>query len=329
MDPVAATANMNPECNTPRMALIAACAALFAVPALLATPVHGQSSSATPRPPGQFARPGDPLRPTFKRVEQGVSDTGPLRVGMRDVGVDLIVPTGFRDVFEIQPGGPAPFGRPGAGSFPGSPRQFARINGAVTAVFPRSIYTPTDDGVVAEIPPGTIFYVGGVPSSLYTPSLGHISVTPDGGGRVSPLLADSRADTSVHPVTHASPRQAGLVKADSPVSERPQGRAGEPSQTPATRRGGAILRPPAAVSASRGIMTDDSLRQRAVQALMTLAAAAEPSSAGMRPPPSRQPSDPQNTAPTGVPARAPGPVAAPPPADTNPRLPGSDEKPAR
>lgn len=233
-----------------------------------------QSLPTSTQAPGRFVRSGDPRRPTFKRVEQGVSDTGPLRVGVRDQGVDLLVPTGFRDVFEIQPGGPVPPGGAGGPGFnaasSNTQKQFARVNGAVIAVFPRSIYTPTEDGIVAEIPPGTIFYIGGLPKNMYTPSLGHVG-GPDGGEPVSPLWADMRADTSVH----AAGTERGGTSGPAPLtpanranpSRRAQALGGTPEQHPPfrTQFGNRLPSPP---TLPQGVMTDEDLRQRVVQALL-------------------------------------------------------------
>ncbi len=43
---------------------------------------------------------------------------------------------------------------------------FMRIDGGVTAVFQRSVYTPSKGGLIPEIPPGTMFWIGRPPQSL-------------------------------------------------------------------------------------------------------------------------------------------------------------------
>ncbi|MBC7770924.1 MAG: hypothetical protein H7210_00380 [Pyrinomonadaceae bacterium] len=244
-----------------------------------------QSLPSLSQPAGQFNRPVGPLRPTFKRIEQGVSDTGPFRVGVRDPGVDLLVPTGFRDVFEIQPGGPAPQAGQGYRGTPNIQRQFARVNGAVVAVFPRSIYTPTDDGgVIVEIPPGTIFYVGGIPKSLYTPSIGHFGDGgADGSGPVSPLWADSRVDTSVNVAGTGGAGRGGrvgrkgvsgpahLARANIPADARFAKVPLAATDTADAHARRAPVRAPRAPSPPvmrQGMMTDDDLRQRVVQSLL-------------------------------------------------------------
>jgi len=42
----------------------------------------------------------------------------------------------------------------------GQPRRFARVSGALIAVFPLSTYESTEDGDVASVPAGTTYYLG-------------------------------------------------------------------------------------------------------------------------------------------------------------------------
>ncbi len=87
----------------------------------------------------------------LRRVEPGVSDTGPLSTSLRTYSAELGVPDAFRDVYRLQSG-------PRAG-------QFARVSGSggVVAVYPRGQYTLTGDGLRADIPNDTVFYIDGVP----------------------------------------------------------------------------------------------------------------------------------------------------------------------
>lgn len=111
------------------------------------------------------------LRP----VEQGVADTGPLSANRRVVPLDLRVPSGFDRVYQ--------FGR-------GSSSKFARMNGGLTAVFPRSTYADRGTGTTAEIPPGTVFYVGKLPDALFGGGVGGLGARPMPR---SPMLADTSA----------------------------------------------------------------------------------------------------------------------------------------
>jgi hypothetical protein len=82
-------------------------------------------------------------------VDQTFADVSPLGASLRDLPVDLRIPADFSRVY-----------RPEEGS-----GVFLRIAGGVSAVFPRSVYTPVRGGARIEIPPGTIFYLGSLPRS--------------------------------------------------------------------------------------------------------------------------------------------------------------------
>jgi len=256
-----------------RFACSRAAAALFAACAIAGTPSRllAQSLPSSPQQPTPFVRTGDQRLPTFKRIEQGISDTGPLRASLRNLGVDLLVPTGFRDVFEIQPA--ASPSLPGFQPNSDTQKRFARVNGAVVAVFPRSVYTPTDDGIVAELPSGTIFYVGGLPRNFGLSSLGRLGST-DASTPTSPLWADLRADTSVKS-GDAGRRSVG---ASGPVpltsaslvatNQTPQQPVANTARPRPALDSAASPHLASTATTPQGIMTDDSLRQRVVQALL-------------------------------------------------------------
>jgi hypothetical protein len=93
---------------------------------------------------------------SLTRVEQGYSDVEPNARSLRVQPLDLRQSVGFDILYK------GTWADPGA-----APRDvFARRHGAITAVFPRSSYVQTENGVVPEIPAGTIFYFGDVPPSL-------------------------------------------------------------------------------------------------------------------------------------------------------------------
>ncbi|MGD9689952.1 MAG: hypothetical protein AB7V47_09450 [Phycisphaerales bacterium] len=95
-------------------------------------------------------------RPIFTRAEAGEADINPLFVTARDLGTDLRRPDGFSDLYRISPDALSPY----AG-------RFARISGGggLVAVFPRGRYTETSKGLLVEIPPDTVYVVGGLPAS--------------------------------------------------------------------------------------------------------------------------------------------------------------------
>lgn len=92
-------------------------------------------------------------------MEQTIGDVDPLRRGSRLVPLDLRTPSNFDRVYRI-PGAARGIPADPFGASAGGGDRFVRISGAVTAVFPRSEYTPTRGGLAAEIPAGTVFHIG-------------------------------------------------------------------------------------------------------------------------------------------------------------------------
>ncbi|HWB19065.1 MAG TPA: hypothetical protein VG711_02105, partial [Phycisphaerales bacterium] len=83
----------------------------------------------------------------LKEVDQGFGDEGPLRTSLRDFSVDLRLPTGFQKVYQV----------------PGREDELMRVSGGLIAVFPRSVYaTGRGGGQLPLIPPGTVYYIGGI-----------------------------------------------------------------------------------------------------------------------------------------------------------------------
>lgn len=127
------------------------------------------------------------LRP----VDQGVADQGPLSTSQRVSPSDLRVPGGFDRVYSL--GGTKSGG------------MFARISGGITAVFPRSHYTPTPDGYAAETPAGTVYYIGRLPPALTDPgedpraSRGHEPRPPGFADRSAHRPISDRASTAAPP----------------------------------------------------------------------------------------------------------------------------------
>lgn len=87
---------------------------------------------------------------TLTPVEPGVSDVNPMARDLRVQPADYRQPFGYDVLYQ------------GTWNDPllGIREIFARRSGAITAVFPRSNYRHTENGVIAEIPAGTIFYFG-------------------------------------------------------------------------------------------------------------------------------------------------------------------------
>lgn len=95
-----------------------------------------------------------PTKPP-ERVEQGTADVGPGQASLRTIAPDLRTPGEFDSVFELE--------RMNRFAPPGQRKSvfFARAEGGLTAVFPRSVYAPSGQGaLVPQIPPDTVFYLG-------------------------------------------------------------------------------------------------------------------------------------------------------------------------
>ncbi len=82
--------------------------------------------------------------PGLVPLDAGFEDRGGLQVSTRVVAPDLRLPLGFQRVYAI----------------PGDPKHFTRGDGAIFAVFPRSVYRPASGGGQPMLPPSTVFQFG-------------------------------------------------------------------------------------------------------------------------------------------------------------------------
>ncbi len=89
---------------------------------------------------------------TLRRVDAGVEDLGGLEAPARLIDKGLRQPNDWIGVYQIPQGTGTRFDG-----------WFVRVHGGVYAVFPRSEYVPTQDGVYVPVPAGTLFFVGGIP----------------------------------------------------------------------------------------------------------------------------------------------------------------------
>lgn len=94
-----------------------------------------------------LASPG--VAQELERVEEIWGDAGPLNESLRQLPLDMRRPSGFEHLYRV----------------PGSQNLLTRMDGSLAAVFPRSVYSSSASGVVPVIPPGTVFYVGGLPDT--------------------------------------------------------------------------------------------------------------------------------------------------------------------
>lgn len=142
----------------------------------------------------------------LKRVDAGMADVGSLDGGLRNMPNDLRVPNNFVGVYQIPRDADTPY----AG-------WFVRISGSVWAVFPQSVYKRTRDGISIPVPPGTKFFLGGVPLGGRTGATPLNQDVPGLGGAPE----DSRVSTGVMPERPgASDLLPSGVVGEGPISTR-------------------------------------------------------------------------------------------------------------
>lgn len=119
------------------------------------------------------------------RVEQGIADVDSNALVRVDTWVDFRQEIGWESVFRLE--STDRFGRENV--------MFARRSGAVSAVFPRSVYSWSESGPTVEVPPGTVFHIGGFDEWASAPS----------SPARSPMWIDRRVD--LRSVSSATPNR--------------------------------------------------------------------------------------------------------------------------
>jgi len=131
------------------------------------------------------AQPGD----RAVRIDPGTADLSPNALSQRILLDEPRRFAGFEELYALPPD--SSLGVSGRGvRAPGTPSEplFARVDGGVVAVFPRSVYLPTRRGEVPAIPPGTVFHIGS-PEQI----LGLDEPASRRSGVASPNRIDTRA----------------------------------------------------------------------------------------------------------------------------------------
>ncbi len=176
--------------------------------ALMASSTAAQISSAR-NDPFQPAR-GIGARSNLRLIDQGVADLGPQNSSLRSVGsrVELRQDTGWERLYRDDKTG-----------------AYYRFNGAVGASFPRSSYVQNRDGTFPEIPPGTVFHVGGDHLSAARGGargpVGVMAEAPEEGrlsSRVSNYVAAEAAEGE--PILRGSLPARGALAREEAVEER-------------------------------------------------------------------------------------------------------------
>ncbi len=86
----------------------------------------------------------------LEAVDAGTVDVGPLGESLWVVPIDMRTNDGFSRIYRLE-------------GVDGWEDQFARREGAITAVFSQSVYLPSSLGGGIAIPAGTVFFIGDPP----------------------------------------------------------------------------------------------------------------------------------------------------------------------
>lgn len=157
-----------------------------------ATPARARPATPiAPRPSAKLTSPANANRAVLIPVTANTQDASSASTSLSTEPLDLRQPMRFDRVFalsrepgDLKGGTLLNFGgsRVAASSVPldtSKTQWFARVDGGILALFPRSVYTETSQGTMAEVPAGTVFAIGHPPAhylseeakALPTPSL--------------------------------------------------------------------------------------------------------------------------------------------------------------
>ncbi len=207
----------------------------------------------------------------WETVDAGRADRSPLATSARRMPVDLRIPLSFDRVYRV-PGAQTGVRVPGAAS---GEDLFARISGGLIAVFPRSEYVSTRRGPAAVVPPGTIFYVGGLPKPLPGQASFAAQASPrtpqsDSLTRAGPDRWTPSASESVDLRVAASALTAPLP----PTGSQSREVVNAPPHAPGSQSRHASRGATGTSGAGSGPLADDAHRRERVRALLRIAAAA-------------------------------------------------------
>jgi len=236
------------------------CIPLIAAFAAIGAAAHAQAPAqpAQPGAPGIPGAPGTPGTPGvataggLEPVDQGFADLDLLSASLRYLEMGYRQELHYERLFEV----------------PGHPDLLMRRDGAMTAIFHRSRYEETEDGLVPLIPDGAIFHLGPIDDNLLATITGRgLAGVGPAGGRRPPDSADARADGRVSSMV--SPMQA----------ERPGRETGPlvfPTfRSPAAPAPGARPAPPDAETEAPTIWNSEVYRRTRLQSLLRDAARAD------------------------------------------------------
>jgi hypothetical protein len=111
--------------------------------ALVVMPLPGVSAAQSPAVEPEL-RYREMRRAIDRPVDQGFVDRSPIGTSLKRLPSDLSIGRSFDRLYQDSL----------------DPQRFRRVQGGLSVVFPRSVYTADDQGTIASVPPGSIFRIG-------------------------------------------------------------------------------------------------------------------------------------------------------------------------
>ena len=123
---------------------------------------------------------------TLRVVDQGTEDMGPLARSSRMSRIDLRMPSGFDRVYRVESStlGDA------------APARYARVSGALVAIFPRSEYATSERGTSILVPAGTVYAIGAESAATVMASCEAI-MTCDVAVMTTPVIAIATMSSTI------------------------------------------------------------------------------------------------------------------------------------
>lgn len=231
-----------------------------------AQPASARARPATPiapRPSAKLSNPANTNRAVLIPVTPNTQDASSASTSLSSEPLDLRQPMRFERVFAL---GREPGNLRGGTllNFGGSrvaassvlldtshTQWFARVDGGILALFPRSIYTETSQGSLAEVPAGTIFAIGHPPAHFLKPETKELPapsmkdvlesrpIAAPAGQRAQgarPVLSQGATDTDVRTSDAAPALPTNLFRNDEYRARRVRGLLLQAASDPRTSR---------------------------------------------------------------------------------------------
>lgn len=164
------------------------------------------ASGAAPPTPSAPSSASKSSAPTLKPVDPGVADADPLATSGRILPTDLRQPANFDRVYEVELDGK---------------RFFVRAHGGVYAVFPRSDYVQTRQGVIPIVPAGTVFHLGSLPKSeRASSSAADTALNPANAKPARPARQDQTPPSNAAPTPESAAAQPAPAARPNPAQRQ-------------------------------------------------------------------------------------------------------------